>query len=237
MQLTLSLPDYSQISPIAGHVDSLRVVRKWVSSCRQNEKCSVWPKVPFIPTRLVDVGPSRDGKLLRIVGGPLTGLEAPEYVTLSYCWGTPDDPAWITTQENLPSGKDSFPFDILPKTIADAVEVTRAAGFRYLWVDSLCIVQDDEDDWEREATNTKQVYTGTQLTILSGTEDATTGLFLPRKELEVTAADMTLVSASGSVDPHHVTVFPLLNPVSHFGKPTTKRAWCLQEELLSPRRL
>lgn len=114
--------------------------------------------------------------------------------------------------------------------------MTLAAGVRYLWVDSLCIMQGDEEDWRQEASKMKDVYTSAQFTIISGSEDATTGLFLPRESLKVSAAEIALSPVSEVIESHRVTVFPCLKEVEHYG-PTTKRAWCLQEELLSPRRL
>jgi hypothetical protein len=46
----------------------------------------------------------------------------------------------------------------LPRTFRDAVEVTRGLGYEYIWIDSLCIVQDDPKDWKEEAPRMALVY-------------------------------------------------------------------------------
>jgi len=65
----------------------------------------------------------------------------------------------------------------LPKTFQDAVEVTRAIGLRYLWIDSLCIVQDDRDDWLRESQEMGLIYQYAQITVAaSHARDGTEGV-------------------------------------------------------------
>ncbi|KAH6660964.1 heterokaryon incompatibility protein-domain-containing protein [Truncatella angustata] len=229
-----------QVSPIAGDVGTLRVVRKWLHECMKNEECSAWPKEAFRPTRLIDVGDDQTSTTMRLIEGPCKPEPTQQYVVLSYCWGQgTGQPTWITTTSNIQSRREGFSLEILPRTIADAVTVARAVGIRYLWVDSLCIVQDDLDDWAKESRLLKRVYTAAQFTIVSGTDSATSGLFIPRDELRVSAAHMTASPVTDSVKPHHVALFPLRTTFGkiHWEGPTRKRGWCLQEELLSPRRL
>jgi hypothetical protein len=58
--------------------------------------------------------------------------------------------------------------EILPRTIRDAIEVTRAIDYRYLWVDSLCIIQDDEQDRDFQIAMMDQIYSNADLTIAAG---------------------------------------------------------------------
>jgi hypothetical protein len=102
-------------------------------------------KVKDLPTRLLDVGPA-DGSInprLRIVSEMLDqDAFKPQsylYVALSYCWGT--KPFLTTTQETLGERKKGIVMIELPRTVRDAVWFTRLLGIRYLWVDSLCILQ------------------------------------------------------------------------------------------------
>lgn len=104
-----------------------------------------------------------------------------QWVTLSHCWGSPNQPPLTTTRSNLEDMKQSIPIEILPKTFREAVVVTKALGFRYLWIDSLCIIQDDKSDWEREAITMGLVYARSCLTLAaSDSTDCHGGLFIPR---------------------------------------------------------
>lgn len=69
----------------------------------------------------------------------------------------------------------------MPKTFRDVVQITRELGLRYLWIDSLCIIQDDHEDRVRESARMGQVYEGPRLTIAaSQAHNSTEGCFLAR---------------------------------------------------------
>ncbi|KAF8858756.1 HET-domain-containing protein [Acephala macrosclerotiorum] len=68
----------------------------------------------------------------------------PHYVTLSHCWGT--IPFFTLKQSNISSLHQSIPVRSLCKTFQDAIMITQRLGFSFIWIDSLCIIQDDEDD-------------------------------------------------------------------------------------------
>jgi hypothetical protein len=88
-----------------------------------------------------------------------------QYVALSYCWGS--NVPFTTTSANLQEHKqeNGITFDQLPETLQDAVLMVRFLGLRYLWVDCLCIVQDDIADWEHEAAQMADVYSNAFLTL------------------------------------------------------------------------
>ncbi|KAK3946587.1 heterokaryon incompatibility protein-domain-containing protein, partial [Pseudoneurospora amorphoporcata] len=132
---------------------------------------------PVLPSRVIDVG-------------PLSGLEAPRlvesngrqeyYTALSYCWGSTQksDRPYLTTTTTVKKHLSELPWDLLPKTIQDAILLTRAIGMRYLWIDSLCIIQDSNADWEKEAAKMGTVYAQARLVIAATTgADAEAGLF------------------------------------------------------------
>jgi hypothetical protein len=69
----------------------------------------------------------------------------------------------------------------LPKTFQNAITVTRMLGIRYLWIDSLCIIQDDVKDWEEQSAITGGIYSQSYLIIAaSASKDSSGGCFLPR---------------------------------------------------------
>jgi hypothetical protein len=105
--------------------------------------------------------------------------EQDRYVCLSHCWGKVQ--LIRALKDNIEDIKNGISFASLPKTFQDAIQITRHLGIRYLWIDSLCIIQDDEDDWEREASQMAAVYGNSYLTIAaSSAPDSRAGCFVPR---------------------------------------------------------
>src|SRR5436190_220092 len=97
-----------------------------------------------VPTRLISID---DGNpRLRLSEELEKGLR---YATLSHCWGTHK---FLTLKTaNLHLFRKQIPFDALTKTFRDAFHIAHYVGLFYLWIDSLCIIQDDPDDWKRES--------------------------------------------------------------------------------------
>jgi hypothetical protein len=86
-----------------------------------------------------------------------------EYMALSYCWG--QSLPFITTQSSLEQHLQEIRFDQLPKTLQDSLMIARYLGFDYIWIDCLCIVQDDREDWNREAACMADIYKNAALTV------------------------------------------------------------------------
>jgi hypothetical protein len=79
------------------------------------------------------------------------------YVSLSHCWGDSVYPA-KTTSQTLDQNRKSIPWSTLPKTFQDAIFFTRWLRIRYLWIDSLCIIQDSREDWLEESVKMMHIY-------------------------------------------------------------------------------
>jgi hypothetical protein len=115
---------------------------------------------PILPSRVLDVGPpdgSQHPFLYESRG------QVGDYVSLSHRWG--GSTMLTTTMRDINQRKSEITLKSMPKTFQDAVFVTRALGIGYLWIDSLCIVQDNLGDWEKEAELMGQVYKNATLTI------------------------------------------------------------------------
>jgi len=103
---------------------------------------------------------------------------AERYVALSYCWGgrTP----LRTTWENLKSHIRSLSSQDLPQTFVDAIAVTSALGVKYIWIDSICIVQDSEQDWAEQSACMAKIYENAYVTISAdAAEDSFAGFLRP----------------------------------------------------------
>ena len=106
-----------------------------------------------MPTRLLDVGLD-DSYALRVCEGASVP-PGTSYVTLSHCWG--GNVPMQLKKDNVSTFQAGLP-DGIPTTFADAIQITRAIGIRYLWIDSLCIIQDSVEDWQKEASLMDHVY-------------------------------------------------------------------------------
>lgn len=145
-------------------------VAEWYSECLGNHaQCRDFPDlvapVNLRPSRLLDVSEPNirlDCSVTKAAAPAGTRLQ---YTTLSHMWGLDASQYLTLTRSNLASFQSSIPFDILPRKYVDAIRITRRLGFRYIWIDSLCIVQDDAADWEREALRMAAVYGRSALNI------------------------------------------------------------------------
>jgi hypothetical protein len=124
---------------------------------KTHQSCGFANKKP-LPTRVIDV--STHVKDVRLYE---TQNESDYYVSLSHCWGKAR--AITTTSETLVKNSQIITWDCLPKTFQDAVTIVRRLGLKYLWIDSLCIIQDDPEDWSRESGKMVAVYQNAYLTI------------------------------------------------------------------------
>lgn len=108
-----------------------------------------------LPSRLLDVKQLPNSAAVRVQDTSALDIGV-QYLALSHCWGSIDTIKLTST--SLVKYYSSICYDELPRTFQDAVSVTRRLGFRYLWIDSLCIIQDSEEDWKRESAKMGDVY-------------------------------------------------------------------------------
>lgn len=74
-----------------------------------------------------------------------------------------------TVKSRVPEYEKDIPLQLLPRTIYDAVVATHGIGLRYLWVDAMCIVQDDGDDMVEQIGQMHAVYRSAYVTISAAT--------------------------------------------------------------------
>ena len=115
-----------------------------------------------LPTRVLDVRGADDSLPPRLV--ETRGLyDKGKYIALSHCWGL--DRHIVTNEANFKSHKRGIPYESLPKTFQDAVVMARRLAASYLWIDFLCIIQDDVQDWKDEAMKMADVYRNAYCTL------------------------------------------------------------------------
>jgi len=157
------------------YTKEVKTWQSWISKCQKDHKsCLALGTELFFPTRLLDLRNSA----VRLVNGHDLNLSDGGYTALSYCWGNNMPESSKTTTETMEAHQQAINFALLPKTLREAIIVTRSLGISFIWIDALCIIQGDEDDWNRESATMYQVYSQAVVTIAAGISDHCDGGFL-----------------------------------------------------------
>jgi hypothetical protein len=186
-----------------------------------------------MPKRIIFVGKACEEPTLHDTGY----IEDP-YAILSYCWGDSQH-LLKTTSTSLNKRKKGIPLAQLPKTIRDAIYITRELAIDYLWVDSLYILQDSVEDWEVESSKMGEYFRNAHITIAaSAASDAQVGILSARQEItqsvqdEYELVDGTICNIV--IQERRRSSKELESLVHDFG-PLSKRGWAFQENVLSTR--
>jgi len=177
-----------------------------------------------MPTRLIEVG-----EPVRLVDS--ASIKASPYVALSHCWGPlKDNEKFCTSKHNIEQLKESIAVDSLPRTFRDTLTITRGLDIKYIWIDSLCIIQDDDDDWERESAKMERVFSDAYCTIGASSARSSLVGFLadraPRDCVQLQTQSTGTLYVCPAIDDFHRHV--------ELGE-LNRRGWVLQERALSRR--
>jgi len=194
-------------------------MKEWINNCRDKHQLCVQAESP-LPTRVLDL--SGDDPVLVDTAG-----KAAPYTILSYCWGAKHPPTtMLGTEAQM---RSRIKFSELPATFKDAITITRDLGLRYLWIDSLCIIQDSINDWNLEAAQMKQYYRGAYLTISAlSAADSYEGILQQRQ------SHVPHIKWLNSNNVHVRPKLPSMGQVFE-NAILNKRGWTMQERLLSTR--
>lgn len=208
---------------------------EWLSHCVKHDKSCIPPVNNFAPRRLLNVIPGnpKGDPFLFDATEPLT------YACLSYCWGDDTDDVLQTTTSNLEAHYEAIPLQSMPKSVQDAVTVCRGLKIPYLWVDSLCIVQDDHDAWLRDASKMDRIYLNSHVTIAALEPSSCKTGFLGRQQFGRPGWQLQSVLPGTSQE---IVIRPGMSrsagsSSSSSSSSLDRRGWCLQETLLPFRRL
>ncbi|KAK0120065.1 hypothetical protein ONS95_011478 [Cadophora gregata] len=198
-----------------------------------------------LPTRILHIRKESDELRIKLL--ETNGMSG-RYMALSHCWG-PGGAPLKTTTSTIQSHFAGIELAMLPKTFSDAVRITEAVGISYLWIDSLCIIQDDQHDWGIEAAKMHDVYSRAYITLAAtGSSSSLGGCLFPRKHVtyfgkSIMHKDSRLLSAGAELPDgvgvryetrsHQQIMGDSLLTYSG-GVPLLTRAWVLQERFFSP---
>lgn len=152
------------------------IIKSWLKTCtKTHTSCNTATSARQLPTRLISIAGEKPRLLITAdLDADLVPLH---YATLSYCWGQGD---FLKLKlENLELFKKGIPADRIPKTFQDSFEIMKALKIELIWIDALCIIQDDPLDWERESLLMQLVYGGSYINIAaSSAKNVNGGCFL-----------------------------------------------------------
>ena len=230
-------PSSSTVSnrPIArypGSSTNLGRICSWLNDCQEHHNCKTMLGV--MPTRLIEITGTSETISLRL--RPTEELGRVPFAALSYCWGGEQPMKCLSS--NILSYGTAIPFEKQLPTIKDAAKVCQRIGLQYLWIDALCIIQDDSNDKSVEIAKMTSIYGSAAVTIAAARSSSATEGFLgerfpgPREGAIVSyrcidgeLGSITLVKLDDDGDGDW------FEPV----EPIDQRGWTLQERLLSSR--
>lgn len=238
--MNASLPTIGPVIEVSSNSNSekcFQIAASWLDTCVHDHiDCQDTASKP-LPTRVIDVclDGTREPFLLETSG------QHDKYIALSYCWGDPNTETFLkTTAETLKDHKREIPFATFPKTLQDAVTITRRLKIPYLWIDALCIIQGDADDWAREAGKMCEVYSFAHLTVaMSSSPGSSSGCFRAQSfgsnTLKLSYKGMPVYVRKQLARDHNRSLIMLQGSIEEHVDPIRLRAWTLQENILSNR--
>lgn len=228
-----SLSGTSELCGPTSWSQSIIFARKWRDQCSGGHStCQRSRSTNYSPTRLLHIGqPSREK--IRLLINPKREETQIQYATLSHCWG--DSHVSKLTSESLYQLQEGIAISELGQTFQDAIFTAESLGIQFIWIDSLCILQDSAQDWQQEAHLMSSVYRFATLNIAASVAaDSETGCF-PERSIS-TVKPCTVQSAW--VDCHNYSYILYYDQFwrdAFADMPLMKRAWVVQELLLAPR--
>src|SRR5579871_1088250 len=162
----------------------MKLASVWLHRCLTEHITCMISDEPFptLPSRVLDVdAPHSPSKLSLVESNGRHGF----YVTLSHVWGQQN--ITRTTTAKLSERKQSILLDSLSQTFQNAITIIRKLDIRYIWIDSLCIVQDDPEDWSIEASKMGSYYSNSLFNIAAvSSHDSKVGCFMPYEPDQIT---------------------------------------------------
>jgi Heterokaryon incompatibility protein (HET) len=219
------------------------IINHWINNCQKNHAGCVSGLQGFMPTRVIDVGSANSQPRLVLSSDLDFNLDTTDrrYLALSHCWGRTMPPTATTTSCTLAERLREIPMAGLSRTFADFINISRRMRVKYVWIDSLCIIQDSKQDWEIEAAQMASVYSNSYCTISASSSANGTGgchsdpdsepygpVTLPFNELD----------ENGNHIAKSIRVYSLFGePIANILQrdPISSRGWTFQERELSNR--
>jgi hypothetical protein len=219
-----------------------RLARSWLSTClNSHDRCNKLSRNK-LPTRLINVGSAGSSQIPNLhITGPSDAVVA--YATLSHCWGSNTSRISMLKSNNTLMMMKGIDTSTLSKTFQDAIIITRGLGIKFLWIDALCIIQDQKEDWALESTKMGLYYKGGTVMISALASPSADNGILNMRDVDLGSAKVYVDGTETFIRPVLEDAVSVLNSPSRYSEarqpisiqPLNGRAWTLQERLFAPR--
>ncbi len=157
------------------------------------------------------------------------------YATLSHCWGKAKRLKLL--QSNLAQLRTSITIKDLPTSYLEAIAVCRRFQFRYIWIDSLCIIQDSSEDWQCEAATMKDVYQNSIMNIAAAAAAESSEPSFARRDVSLLQPLKLRAEWDGLAQKDYYLTDGGMYENEVEDSPLRRRAWVIQEVWLTARTL
>lgn len=217
-------------------------IREWAKLCEESHAHPDCKRdaSAVLPQRVIEI--SADGKDSGSVTLALreTNGQMGRYIALSHCWGT--IPIVTTNLANMEHMKQEINVESLPQTFKDAVHCARKLGIKYIWIDSLCIIQDSTSDWEIQSSKMASVYANAYFVLVAASADSDTKGFLHERPKRYQGIPLEAFEGSGVYEvmvnhtmPHPSGLWKVRAKSVMLDSQVDRRAWVMQETVLARR--
>ncbi|QDS71508.1 hypothetical protein FKW77_004827 [Venturia effusa] len=230
--------------PPVGSPAQFRLMGSWLRDCNENHGDTCPSNAAFVlPSRLIDVGIDPPSPSVYIVEKEklealLNGEEdlRLKYTAFSHPWGKVEDKNkhFLANRGNIDKfTTDGILVEDLPQTFKDAVTISRGLGIQYLWIDSLCILQGPDGDFDQESKLMDAVFHSAYCVIAAASAVGTSSTVLSSRS----AADTVVVPATRNGVQHSLYIRKSVDDFQAdvLDAPLSKRGWVLQERALARR--
>ncbi|VUC26847.1 unnamed protein product [Clonostachys rosea] len=229
---SLAVREWNFVGRAVSPTIDFSLAKSWIDDCATSHMKCQEDCLHVLPFRVLDLTLLGDDIDMRLL---VNAQSHDRYAALSHCWGG-SQPLQLL-RGNYEQFKRRISYRALPKTFQDAVVATRSLGLRYLWIDSLCIIQNSDSDWEKQCTEMPKIYQGAFVTLAGPAASNCESGFLQRQSVSP-GISLPLSQSHSSCQ-----VFLSYNGIKELpwdympepNSPLSKRAWVLQERLLSKR--
>lgn len=223
------------IPDASGSDASFAFIERQLAKCTRMHGACLQNEPSALPFRVLDI---QDGPRNIKLSDANSGYG--RYAVLSYCWGQQDrTQSLMLRRSSISQMRQHIPWDSIPPAFQDAILVAYRFQVNYLWIDSLCILQDSHEDWEREAGKMADYYQNAYVTIAASFVSSPTQSFLAQKDSRWLPKRFEFGKSqcprrymhARRVSPNLV---PSNNIVNRTGWiPLARRGWAWQENVLS----
>jgi hypothetical protein len=215
--------------------ERIESIRTWLRECEsEHHECTLKiEKRHVLPKRLIETANS-DAASPRLVFTENMETGSVRYAALSHCWG--EYLPLRTTHKNESQLLQAIPDSQMPRTFSEALDICKSLCIRYLWIDALCILQDDTLEWQSESAKMNGIYSGAVLTIAAaGAYNGEEGCFPDNNawRSRFTTPVAFKAEATGRELLVRLQKYDIKETVDDCI--LSSRGWVLQEQFLSPR--